>query len=86
MAGAILQLSKSMNSSNGVPTPERCEKAIDLLTNDKAFTLEEEGDLLELFAENVAFADTYLATKKKESRILFANRIIKRRQKENFEN
>ena len=82
MAGAVLQLSKSLNSGNGVPTPERRAKAIDLLIDDKAFSLEGESDLLELFAENVAYADTYLATKKKESRVLFGNKIIKRQQKE----
>ncbi|KAG5652135.1 hypothetical protein H0H81_006172 [Sphagnurus paluster] len=88
VAGAILQLSKSLNSGTGIPTPERCEKAIDLLTEDKAFSLEEEGDLLELFAENVAYADTYLATKKKESRVLFGRKIIKRckREADEFEN
>jgi len=76
MAGAVLQLSKSLNSGNGVPTPERRAKAIDLLFDDKAFSLEGESDLLELFAENVAYADTYLATKKKESRVLLRLRPI----------
>lgn len=81
VSGAILQLSKSINSGNGVPTPERREKAIDLLTQDEAFSLEDEGDLLELFAENINYADTYLATKKKEARVLFGNKIINRRRK-----
>ena len=71
-----------MNSGSGVLTPEHREKAIDLLTEDKAFSLEEESDLLELFSENSAYADTYLATKKKESRVLFGRKIIKRHQRE----
>ncbi|KAF8151548.1 hypothetical protein B0H34DRAFT_755712, partial [Crassisporium funariophilum] len=80
MTGAILKLSKSMNSGAGVPTPERRERAVDCLFADKAFSPNAAGDLLELFAEKVAYADTYFVTKDKETRVLFGKKLITRKR------
>jgi hypothetical protein len=82
MMDVLLQLSRAMNSSSGVPLPDCREKAIDLLSDDKAFSLKEEGNLLGLFAENVAYADSYVATKKKEAHVLYANKLLSRKRKE----
>ncbi|KAF8151407.1 Myb/SANT-like DNA-binding domain-containing protein [Crassisporium funariophilum] len=82
MTGALLELTKAMNNDNGMATPQRRERAVDRLFQDEAFSPDGEGDLLDLFAENLAYADTYFVTKKKEAHVLFGQKLITRRRKQ----
>jgi hypothetical protein len=69
MSKAITEVAR--NLKGGPTTPERRNKAIDLVLEDDEFSENEQGEIMVLFAEDVGFADTYVAIPRKSLRTSF---------------
>lgn len=71
VASALLDIGSALSSSGALATPMRRKRAIQLVDEDAEYSSDEEDMIINMFTDNIAYADTYTSIPKKNRRVKF---------------
>lgn len=78
VASVLFGISTTLSSGGALATPVCCKQAIQLVDEDGEYSSNKEDMIINLFTDNIAYADTYTSIPKKSCHVKFVRGRLQR--------